>query len=157
MTEKKRPPKPTLEELRKLIAEANEKLGRQHGRAGKENETEEQEYKRLYNNWKSRESRDRKKKLEKHQERSYRELFGFNADEDEYGIRLVDERRYRACFKSAPIGSIVYRDYVKRMTGLTKNQIYIMQQRTGLVPHPAVTKKEADADEKRRWETGDYF
>ena len=40
MTEKKRPPKPTLEELRKLIAEANEKLGRQHGRAGKENETD---------------------------------------------------------------------------------------------------------------------
>ena len=32
-----------------------------------------------------------------------------------------------------------------------------MQERTGLIPVPAVTKTQADADERRRYETGDYY
>lgn len=142
-----------LFELDKL----DEKLGRQHGRAGISSKDSEKERVRLLNNLNSRLSRMVRREIEKSREKTYREILGLNDDADEYGIKPVDERRYRACFKSGYIGEPVELLYIKRMTGLTLKQIEIMQERTGLIPVPAVTKTQADADERRRYETGDYY
>ena len=147
----------TLDEIKKKLAEADANLNRQHGKLGVKCEDEEKELKKIYNNLKSRESRARKRALEKHQDYTYNKLYGLHADEDEYGIRAIDRRRYTKCFKSGYIDARVTRKYVKMMTGLTLNQIYILQNETGLIPYPAVTKKEANEDEKYRWETGMYF
>lgn len=147
----------TLEDIKKELSELDSQLGRQHGRIGQISDCDEKELKRLYNNLKSRQSRARKRELEKKRELTYREVLNLPNDADEYGIRPVDRRRYIACFKSTPIGCITERVYVKRMTGLSKNQIFILQKETGLLPVPAVTESEAVADEKRRWETGDYY
>lgn len=142
-----------LHELEKL----DTSLGRQHGRAGTSSSDSEKDRVRLLNNLNSRLSRMAKREIEKSQEQTYREVLGLNNDADEYGIRPVDERRYRACFRSGYIGEPVERVYVKRMTGLSLNQIRVLQERTGLIPVPAVTAKEANADEKRRYETGDIY
>lgn len=152
---KERKPKLTLEEIKQRLIELDGALDRQHGKLGKKCETPEEEYKRLYANLKSREYKQRKRNMIDKEEQEFRDYYGIV--EDEYGIRPKDERRYKACFKSAPIGSTVYRKYVKMMTGLTLKQIQIMQERTGLIPYPKVTTKEADADEKRRWELGEYL
>lgn len=150
--------KPTLEELRQYQAEYEASAKRRHGKARAIFESEEDEYRQLYNNWSSRESRKRKRELEKYQEEAYRSYWGIAADDaDEYGITPKQERQYRGCFRSGYIGEPVYREYVKRMSGLTLYQIYIMQQRTGLIPVPQVTATEAKADEKRRYDTGDIY
>ena len=151
-----------LTQINEMLKEVKQKLAeldpsRQHGRAGKECDDPYQEYTRLKNNYDSRVSRAKKKALEKQQDKTFNEIYGINTDEDEYGIRPVDERRYKRCFHSGYIGAPVYRDYVKRMTGLSLKQIAILQKRTGLIPVPAVEDAEADADEKRRWETGDIY
>lgn len=142
--------------LRERQAELNAGYTRRHGKKEKPAETKWEEYKRLYNNVKSQESRLRKAKLEKDKDKVYNQMHNVE-EEDEYGIRPVDERRYKACFKSGYIGAPVYRKYVRMMTGLSLKQIAVLQERTGLVPFPAVDMAEAEADEKRRWETGDIY
>ena len=146
-----------IQDLRDKIAALDKDLGRQHGILGKAFSNDEEEYRRLYNNYHSRKSRKVRKDIEKKQEKTYMELHGINNDEDEFGIRPVDERRYKACFHSGYIDAPVYRSYVKRMTGLSLKQISILQKRTGLIPVPPVGDKEADIDEQRRYETGDIY
>lgn len=144
-----------IEKLKARQAELSASYKRRHGKQGVECTSLWEEYKRLYNNVHSQESRLRKRNLEKHQEKQFRERY--HPDEDEYGIRPVDERKYIKCFKSGYIGEPVTRVYVRRMTGLSLKQIAILQERTGYVPVPAVGMAEAEADEKRRWETGDIY
>lgn len=158
-------PEFTPEELKakidKILAELNEldeKLGRQHGKRGQtfKGYTIE-EYTRLNNNLISRKARARRKDLEAHQDRYIKQLYQGADDADQWGIRPRERRIYAKCFKSAPIGSNVELAYIKRMTGLSLMQIYILQQQTGKIPTPAVSPKVAKADQKRRWERGDYL
>lgn len=147
----------TLEEIITELDELDKQLGRQHGRMGIKCEDSEKEKKRLWNNLQSRKSRMLKQKIEKERDKHVNEILKLHEDEDEFGIRPVDERRYTKCFHSGYIGETPERKYVQIMTGLSLKQINILQKRTGLVPNPAVNDSEADADEKRRWETGDYL
>lgn len=159
MREKKREtPPPTLEQLRQYEAEYMATRKRQHGKARKIFDNEKDEYRQLYNNWASRCARKRKRDLIASKEKHFRSFWGVYAeDADEYGIRPVDERRYKGCFRSGWIGMSISRDYIRRMTGLTLKQISILQQRTGLLPTPPVSIKEADLDEQRRYESGDIY
>lgn len=147
----------TIEELRLLLAEMDKKIGRQHGKSGITYDDPAKEKDRLWNNYSSRLSRERRKNIEKAQEKTFLEAHNIKCDEDEFGIRPVDERRYKACFHSGYIGAPVYRDYVRRMTGLNLKQICILQKRTGLIPVPAVEDAEADKDWKERYERGDIY
>lgn len=147
----------TIESIKAELEELDKALGRQHGRAGKTFDDPEKEKRRLWNNLQSRKSRNNRREIEKKREKSYRESLGIVDDEDEYGIRPIDERRYIACFHSGYIDAPVYRKYVQRMTGLNLKQILVLQKRTGLIPVPAVNDDEADADAKKRWETGNYY
>lgn len=148
----------TLEEVEKALEELDAKLGRVHGKKARviEGETDEQRFKRLVNNYSSRVCRAGVKKLNEQKEVYSKRCLCLADDADQYGIRPVDERRYKGCFKSYYIGMSVERSYVKRMTGLSLKQIYELQKRTGLIPKPPVKLKEAKADEKRRWEEGIY-
>lgn len=155
-----------IEKLRTWIAELDNKLSRKHGRDGKAFEKKEfttleeakAEYVRLRNNWSSRVSKQRKAILEKQKEKTYLEILGLRRDdEDEYGISPKDERRYINCFKSGYIGAPVYRKFIKMMTGLSLMQMYVLQERTGYISTPMINMEEAKADEKRRFETGDYY
>ena len=150
--------KPTIDELRKRYAELTGTLSRQHGKKGTEAETEEEEWNRLYKNIKSIECRRRRKKLEKEQEQSWVSKYGFGNDEaDQYGITPKDRRRYIAKFKNCPKGAVVELDYLKMMTGLTLNQIWILQNETGMSPYPAVTEKAAKKDQAYRDYNGIYI
>ena len=149
---------PTLDELRKRYAELTKNLKRQHGRKAKPLESEQDEYKRLYKNVKSIESRNKRKEYDTRREKSFVERFGFGADDaDQYGIRPVDERRYLAKFKNCPIGAKVELAYLKMMTGLTLHQIWVLQEKTGLKPYPAVSEKIAKRDQKIRYDAGIYI
>lgn len=143
---KARDKKPTYEELKAFFAE-RAKTMRQHGKLGKTCENEADDYKRLYNNYLSIKTRANRKKIEKAQDEAW--SWWKQKDEDEYGIRPVDERRYKLCFTSYYKGLPIELSYVKRMTGCTLYQIWILQQRTGFIPSPPVTKKDALADQKR--------
>ena len=142
---------PTLEELEQKYTELLAQYSRRHGRTAKLSTDPEERYKQLYKNVKSIESRMRSRKLEQKAAKSFVEKFGFgNDDADIYGITSKDRRRYIAKFKNCPYGSRVQLDYVRRMTGLTLNQIYILQNETGKYPYPPVTKKAAAKDEAYR-------
>jgi hypothetical protein len=148
----------TIEEIQKELDDLDVILGRQHGREGKKFDDPEKEKRRLWNNLSSRKSRLSRRNIEKAQETAYNQALKLDTDEaDEYGIKPVDERRYVKCFHSGYIGAPVYLKYVKMMTGLTLKQIAILQERTGEIPVPPVTKAQADADEKERWERGDIY
>ena len=147
----------TLEELQAEIAKLDEQLGRQHGREGQKFSDPEKEKRRLWNNLVSRRSRLARKTLQQHQDKSYNEILNICQDEDEYGISPKDERRYRAKFKSGYIGAPVPVEYIQRMTGLKLFQIYQLQERTGLIPTPRITKEKADANYKHCIETGDIY
>jgi len=152
----------TLDEILAKIKEvkselANYSYDRQHGRAGESLDDPYQEYIRLLNNLRSRKTRARKKERLKEQDKVFNEVLNINTNEDEYGIRPIDERRYKATFKSGYIGAPVYRSYIKRMTGLNLKQMYILQERTGLIPTPSISKEEAEADWKKRYERGDIY
>lgn len=152
--------KPSLDELLKMLSELDAQIGRQHGRLPqkkKEGEDDAAFYKRLWNNYCSRKSRHRRNTLEKEQEKHYDDVIGFNKDADKFGITPKDQRRYINCFKSYYTCMAIERSYVKRMTGLNLRQIYELQKRTGYKPKPEVTMQEARADEKRRWERGEYL
>lgn len=144
-----------LENVRKELSTYN--YTRQHGRAGVQSEDEYDEYLRLNNNLVSRKARAKRKMLEQKAEQVFEESLGLKRDEDLYGIRPVDERRYRATFKSGYIGAPVYVSYIKRMTGLNLKQMYILQERTGLIPTPRIKQSTADADWKARYERGDIY
>lgn len=145
-----------LEKAREEIQRLNPK--RQHGRSGKEYDDPYDELQRLRNNIASRISRAGRRELEKKQEAHFRTTWGIQAeDADEYGIRPVDERRYIRCFKSGYIDAPVSRKYIKMMSGISLKQMYILQERTGLIPTPRITMEEANIDEKRRYETGDIY
>ena len=77
--------------------------------------------------------------------------------EDKDGIRPIDARRYIKCFHSGWIGADDELKYVKIMTGLSLKQIFIMQQRTGLLPVPAVSQRSAEKDQKLREITGNIY
>jgi len=117
------------------------------------------EAKRLKANESSRKSKKRIRDLEKSRAKSYMDMYGssVNGNEDEYGIRPVDERRYIKCFKSAPIGTKPKLSYVKMMTGLSLMQISILQKRTGYLPEPAVKDNVAKYDDEKRWNEGSYL
>ena len=147
----------TLEELRERFAELV-KGQRQHGRKGNQFEDPKAEWKRLYNNIASIESRNRRKEYQERQDKSFAETYGFGADDaDKFGIRPWQRRMYTKLFKSCPYGSIVQLSYVKRMTALTLDQIYALQQETGLLAHPCVSAKQAKADKKYRDDNGIYL
>lgn len=143
---------PTLEQLREFFAyrEANT---RQHGKKGKACLTEEEEYKRLKNNYISICSRAKRKEREQQIDNDFKKRMGAD-DEDEHGIRPVDRRRYIAKFKNCPKGSRVELAYVRRMTGCSLFEIYHLQKETGLYPYPPVTAKDAKIDKKRREDAG---
>lgn len=144
-----------LEEVKQQLAEFS--YGRQHGRAGVALDDPYDEYERLLNNLRSRQTRARRKEHIKCQDKVFNEILNIHQDEDEFGISPRDERRYKAKFKSGYIGAPVYVKYIMMMTGLKLFQIYQLQERTGLIPTPRVTKEQADADYKHRWETGDMY
>lgn len=144
-----------LEKVKQELAEFN--YSRQHGRTGVKFNDEYDEYVRLNNNLISRKARAKRKHLEQKAERVFEESLGLNRDEDAYGIRPVDERRYKATFKSGYIGAPVSVAYIKRMTGLNLKQMYILQERTGLIPTPRIKQSVADADWKARYERGDIY
>lgn len=154
--------KHNLEEINKMLEVVKQELaqftyGRQHGRAGVPLDDPYDEYERLQNNLNSRKARARRKEHIKRQDKVFNEVLNIHQDEDEYGISSRDERRYKAKFKSGYIGAPVYVKYIMMMTGLKLFQIYQLQERTGLIPTPRVTKEQADADYKHRWETGDMY
>lgn len=147
----------TLEELQQELAELDKQLGRQHGREGKGFDDPEKEKRRLWNNLVSRRSRlARREALVRH-DKAVNETLNLHQEEDEYGIKPVDERRYRAKFHSGYIGAPVYVSYIRRMTGLNLMQMYILQERTGLIPTPRIREEDARADWKRRYEQGDIY
>ena len=147
----------TLEELKQELAKLDEQLGRQHGREGHKFDDPEKEKRRLWNNLVSRRSRLLRRNLKKHQDEQVNKILNIHQDEDEYGISPRDERRYRSKFKSGYIGAPVYVKYIMMMTGLKLFQIYQLQERTGLIPTPRITKEEADANYKYCYETGDMY
>jgi hypothetical protein len=152
----------SLEEITQKLEEVKQELSkfeqkRQHGRAGESFDDPYKEYTRLLNNLRSRQARARRKEHFKRQDKAINKVLNIHQDEDEYGIRPVDERRYKATFKSGYIGEPVYRTYIKRMTGLNLMQMYILQERTGLKPTPVIKEAEAKADWKHRYETGDIY
>jgi len=151
-----------LEEIKQKVEELKIELAKysyrqQHGRAGESLENPYEEYDRLLNNLRSRQTRARKKALEQKADKAYNEILDIHKDEDKYGIRPVDERRYKGTFKSGYIGAPVHRSYIKRMTGLNLMQMYILQEKTGLIPTPKIREAEAKADWKHRYETGDIY
>lgn len=149
---------PSLEELRKLMSELDSKLTQQHGRKGTVAETEEQERKRLWNNYKQRLYKQSVKDRAKREDEAF-DVWDGNPDRkpDEYGITPIDERRYKNCFRSYYIGFPIEVDYIKRMTGLTIAQIFELQSRTGYKPTPEITKSQAERDRKYRELTGDIY
>lgn len=143
--------KPTLEELKAFFAE-REKTMRQHGKKGKPCDNPEDEYKRLYNNYLSIKCRANTKQYHKRQDKlfeEYNNIYGRKEDADEFGIRPKDERMYKKCFKSYYSSAPVSLAYIRRMTALSLTQIYVLQKRTGYIPKPAVTKKDAKKDLER--------
>lgn len=147
----------TLEEIREEILQLDKQLGRQHGKEGTAFSDYEKEKRRLWNNLVSRRSRLSRRQLQKHQDEKFNEILNIHQDEDEFGISPKDERRYRAKFKSGYIGAPVYVKYIMMMTGLKLFQIYQLQERTGLIPTPRITKEQADANYKYCYETGDMY
>ena len=149
---------PSLEELKKMLAELDSKLTQQHGKKGTVAETEEQERKRLWNNYKQRLYKQSVKDRNKEQDEAF-DIWEGNPDKkpDKFGIRPIDERRYKGCFKSYYIGFPIELDYVRRMTGLTIAQIYELQKRTGYKPTPEITQSQAIKDQRRRELTGDIY
>lgn len=149
---------PTLEELEKRYNDWLAKYPRKHGKAAKLSDDPEIRKKQIYKNLKSIESRHRCKEIDDWHEKSYVERYGFGNDSaDQYGITQKDRRRYKAKFTNCPHGSIVTLDYVQRMTGLNLNQIWILQNETGLKPVPAVTEKAAKKDQAYRDYNGIYI
>ena len=149
----------TLEELQHELAELDKQLGRQHGREGKGFDDPEKEKRRLWNNLVSRRSRlARRQALARH-DRAVNEALHLHIreDADEWGITPVDERRYKAKFHSGYIGAPVYVKYIMGMTGLKLFQVYQLQERTGLIPTPRVTKEQADANYAYCLRTGDIY
>ena len=150
--------KPTFEELMKVYEELLNRYPRQHVLKAATFDNTPEGYRRLYNNVKSIQSRQRLRDREAEQDKSFVQRYGFGNDKaDEYGITPTDERRYRAKFKNSPYGGLVELEYLRRMTGLSLKQVYILQQRTGLYPTPRVTKTAAQADQKHRDELGLYL
>lgn len=101
----------------------------------------------------------RKYKAKVREMASHVDTFGLNPDKicDKHGISPFDQRRYIHCFHSGWIGADVKLAYVKRMTGLSLLQIAILQERTGLLPVPVVTKQVARKDQRRRELLGDIY
>lgn len=149
---------PSLEELKRLMAELDSKLDRQHGVKGTVAETEEQECKRLWNNYKQRLYKQSVKEKAKREDKVF-DVWEGNPDRqpDKYGITPIDERRYKNCFKSYYIGFPIEVSYIKRMTGLSIEQIYQLQLRTGYKPTPEITKAQAMKDKQRRELVGDIY
>jgi hypothetical protein len=147
----------TIEEIKAELAEFDKTYDRQHGRTGVELDDPEAEKRRLWNNLVSRRSRKARKEAHQRHDKAVREALHLHDGEDEWGIAPVDERRYRSKFKSGYIGAPVKVEYIRRMTGLKLFQMYQLQERTGLIPTPRITKEQADADYQRCIRTGDIY
>jgi hypothetical protein len=145
-------------ELRNEFKELTKNQTRQHGRKGESHDDPIKEIIRLTNNIASVKTRNKHKEIEKQQDIVFKESLGFRAeDTDEYGIKAVDERRYIKCFRSGYINAPVYRTYIKRMTGLSLYQMFVLQERTGYIPTPKITKVEAKKNERELYERGDIY
>ena len=154
---KKTESKPTYEQLKKRYAELTAGK-RQHGKLPTPLADPVAEYKRLYKVVKSLEYRARMAEKAKEEDAKFEKEFSLHRTKsDDNGIKPVDERRYNNCFHSTPHGQKVYRSYIKRMTGMTLKQIYILQEKTGLIPYPKISKEEADKDQRYRDYNGIYI
>ena len=148
-----------LQELRIEFAELTKDHKRQHGRKGNSSDNIMEEIVRLTNNIASVKTRKRNRDLDKSRDKVYKESLGlYSEDEaDKHGIKPVDERRYIKCFKSGYINAPVYRTYIKRMTGLSLNQMYVLQERTGYIPTPKISFNEAKKDEQALYDSGEIY
>ena len=147
----------TIESIQMELDELNKGMTRRHGRAPKHEDDPELEKKKRWSNLQSRKSRHARKDIETRREKANQKYLGITEDEDEHGIRPVDERSYKQCFHSGYIDAPVYLRYVKMMTGLSLKQIAVLQKRTGLIPTPKVDDAEAEADFQKRWLAGDVY
>lgn len=148
-----------LEELRNTFNELTKDHKRQHGKKGESSNNILEEIVRLTNNIASIKTRNKNKELDKQRDKVYKESLGYTKEDetDKYGIKPVDERRYIKCFKSGYINAPVYRKYIKRMTGLSLNQMFVLQERTGYIPTPKITLTEAKKNEQELYDRGDIY
>lgn len=117
-----------IEELKQNIISLGGTLvyDRQHGKAGVTKDNEQEELKRLRNNLASQLSRLKKRQINQDMEKAVKQ----NNLEDENGITEKDERRFKNCFCFEAIKPEL--EYVQRMTGLTIDQIRILEMKYNL-------------------------
>lgn len=113
-----------IEDLKKEIINLGGTLtyDRQHGKAGVAKENEQEELIRIRNNLASQLSRLKKRQIHKDINEA---VVAKDAVNDENGINQVDERRFKNCFMLEYIQPEL--EYVQRMTGLTVDQIRILE------------------------------
>lgn len=113
-----------IEDLKKEIINLGGTLtyDRQHGKAGVAKENEQEELIRIRNNLASQLSRLKKRQIHKNISEA---VVAKDAVNDENGINQVDERRFKNCFMLEYIQPEL--EYVQRMTGLTVDQIRILE------------------------------
>ena len=113
-----------IEDLKKEIINLGGTLvyDRQHGKAGVAKENEQEELIRIRNNLASQLSRLKKRQIHKDISKA---VVAKDAVNDENGINQVDERRFKNCFMLEYIQPEL--EYVQRMTGLTIDQIRILE------------------------------
>lgn len=113
-----------IEDLKREIINLGGTLtyDRQHGKAGVAKENEQEELIRIRNNLASQLSRLKKRQIHKDINES---VVTKDAVNDENGINQVDERRFKNCFMLEYIQPEL--EYVQRMTGLTVDQIRILE------------------------------
>lgn len=113
-----------IEDLKKEIINLGGTLtyDRQHGKAGVAKENEQEELIRIRNNLASQLSRLKKRQIHKDINEA---VVAKDAVNDENGINQVDERRFKNCFMLEYVQPEL--EYVQRMTGLTVDQIRILE------------------------------
>lgn len=123
--------KRTIDEVIQQLKEQLISLGsnpdiptRQHGKLGTAKEDEQEEKIRIRNNLASQVSRLKKKLQMQELDRKVKLV------EDEDGITEKDERRFKNCFIYENIHPEL--EYVQRMTGLTVDQIRILENKYAL-------------------------
>lgn len=123
--------KRTIDEVIQQLKEQLISLGanpdiptRQHGKLGIAKEDEQEEKIRIRNNLASQVSRLKKKLMMQDLNNKVKPI------EDEDGITEKDERRFKACFIYENIQPEL--EYVQRMTGLTVDQIRILEAKYAL-------------------------
>lgn len=111
--------------LQKQLDEWGVKYDRQHGKIGKVLDDPEAEKKRIRACLASQVSRYKSRMFNKELNNKIS-----STTEDDFGITDKDERRFKACFCFENIAPEL--TYVQRMTGLTYEQIKILEQKFNL-------------------------